>query len=1272
MVGGHTPHWDGHINWGEFFAEGAVRAGVEVFCFGAHGLEARMAELSVVATTALSDADGDPAYGQVWWVLPPDAPEEAMDPTEMLSQAMERMRGTALDEDERPVAARRVLAHRCASLALNDVLSILEGAPAGSLCIVPWAARYRAGTAMAGAAAAPHQQADLWVSHVCELAEACEPISQEEWTCIVLDTGEFLPDSGEDLNQLEALQCTLYGAPAPVTLQSIVQSQSAQWVDLIKRGLRESAFVMIEALPPVYDSDKEHLKIQALHLAGEHEAAALALRAWVQTGVELPPAHRANLAKIAQQGGQGDLARRMLEQAAPGLRDPQMIERAMVLSRTLELEQVQEQLFQALLALDPNSGGVRDYRLRSLLDAVIDGREWLDPTPGQFDDALSQLSAYLNGALIQAPSPNYQTVIEYCGSRWHAEFAAACLCVGADAERRDLPKGVLSVVHIGSTKLEFERYAAELLLWALEREMVDFQDDEPSLELTCLAIDSMIRYLARNPADSALRQRLLEILSVDVSGFHGRALLATALLDLLEEPPELSQQPQATSPRLSQQQAQDFLEPVFMWLFAAGPIELHNLKLPEHLLTQPADAVMDMLVNIVNTAPIDDQGDGTTLSNFVCIAFAVDAYADTTGRDLEVLRLAVGKMAAGGYLQSARDFVEGGLLTTRSSPARSRLAWLAFADAYQRAQNPLKSMLAICCAWTCQASSTPEQAYYTLLVALRVLRDADLADEARALIPTARQLLNQAGFEGQAQHRFETLRIGIEMKDVRGYEASRLGPLLQEATANLLEVQREDDEILPSALLLAQLIRHCDEIGMEVPESARQALRAATAQAGANAANLLDLLGNTDTSAEGILQRLRATQTARFSEDIAFDVHALVIGARRLLARATNDSDLTTACFAAELTTDHAVSMPQQPGEPTPTWLPSDLATPSQQLAQLSGGHYAVCLMALAAIERVVLIDAVEGSLSPPEFGDEYFSTAALRHWSAHFPAGYAAPDRDPNVFYTSLSRLGLRSTLPRPTVFVMDAELAYFPPQLLMAEGEMVGSSTPTAVAPSLAWLSAARSSPRSYARPLGAWIPASPTDLGTTLGNVAARLAPVLADFGIPLNGMPEIPETLDHTELVIIAAHGNLASDGRFFKVVSDEDALRLSGPTLSRALRDAGVVVLFVCSGGRQDLHPGAQTSTGLPKELLDRGCRAVIASPWPLDAAVPAYWLPIFLEQWESGATLMEATFAANRAVARDYTIDASACLAMTLYGDPWITKQPPLPAHTAQPLGNPQ
>lgn len=66
---------------------------------------------------------------------------------------------------------------------------------------------------------------------------------------------------------------------------------------------------------------------------------------------------------------------------------------------------------------------------------------------------------------------------------------------------------------------------------------------------------------------------------------------------------------------------------------------------------------------------------------------------------------------------------------------------------------------------------------------------------------------------------------------------------------------------------------------------------------------------------------------------------------------------------------------------------------------------------------------------------------------------------------------------------------------------------------------------------------------------------------------------------------------------------------------------------------------------------------MIASPWPLAAAIPGNWLQQFMEAWNAGATAFEANLAANKHVESRLGPEPQYCLAMTVYGDGLLQKQ---------------
>lgn len=142
----------------------------------------------------------------------------------------------------------------------------------------------------------------------------------------------------------------------------------------------------------------------------------------------------------------------------------------------------------------------------------------------------------------------------------------------------------------------------------------------------------------------------------------------------------------------------------------------------------------------------------------------------------------------------------------------------------------------------------------------------------------------------------------------------------------------------------------------------------------------------------------------------------------------------------------------------------------------------------------------------------------------------------------------------------------------------------------------------------------------------------------------------------QFVPITAHGGLSRDGRYLRSIRDDAELVASTSALAGAVARIELVILFVCSGGRIDMNPWDNSTTSLPKQLLNRGSRAVIASSWPLNVLVTYNWLEPFLTAWEEGLTVIDATKKANERVAECLGDVPQYFLAMRVYGDVLLTR----------------
>jgi CHAT domain-containing protein len=160
----------------------------------------------------------------------------------------------------------------------------------------------------------------------------------------------------------------------------------------------------------------------------------------------------------------------------------------------------------------------------------------------------------------------------------------------------------------------------------------------------------------------------------------------------------------------------------------------------------------------------------------------------------------------------------------------------------------------------------------------------------------------------------------------------------------------------------------------------------------------------------------------------------------------------------------------------------------------------------------------------------------------------------------------------------------------------------------------------------------------------------------FGFVVDTNRRLPSDVADSSLVVVTGHGGLAQEGRYLHSIRDEEDLIEPPSALAESLAGVELVILFVCSGGRIDKHPWGNRTVGLPRQLLNKGVRAVIASAWPLDVKVTYTWLEPFMNAWNAGATVLQATKKANEVVRTRLGDHPQYSLAMSVYGDLLLRK----------------
>jgi len=1236
------------VPWQDLLGGGQLDR-VNLVLTGRAGQPSRLARLVFLVLAGMTDTQGRPAFLQAVVLLPPGMPETV---TADVVADTAQLRGFALDAEELDVLSRRLQVHHLTSFDTADVLHAVRAATPGSFVIVVDGARYRPVNHSPARPTSLQAPEDRWIPALIELATQC--VAQEgEGTYVLVDVGEYLPTLERNVQALQDLDCTVWGAGAPQAIDDEQMGQFQDWTRRVERGDILSVLGEMDALVGVSAPARLLIKVQILHKGGRTVRALEFLRQYLPHLGETAADVKLKLATVALAGDDLGLARQLFESSADRLSDLDLNELALELTQSIPSTRIEAQCLEWLARYYPASSVLEEHQLRRLLLAARDGQ-----SAPPADWPRLPLDDYVDSVLLPlraAATPDYAELVEKTDARWSVRQAETRLAAALDARRRALPMHVAAITPSIDPHSALAPPAVNLLLWSVEQ-LILTGDDRMQEDLAD-AVMFILLYLAVHPTDTASRERLDELLSVDIAGPVGVALLAHALLRLANAPAVVPAKLPAADGDVDEAQFMRFYRGAAVWLNRQRTIDLATVVLPEQLLTLPANPAMHFLKRMVQFVIEKEQvDDGHTLRLMLMVAFAVAPHADRRNDDLEILRLVTSRLVVSGEAQLARDLVEAGLTATQGRPERLRLAWYAYGDVFHRMQNGARALMAFGCALATQGEVELEHAYYEAMGVVRALRDTGLLEHARQFLDQCEQLLIQMGVHARTGHRIETMRLGLQMADLNAVDSrdgAAWSALLLAIDANLQVVMREQDELATVLMMAVQVMRRVEGLELEIDPQTRGRIQEASSTAGEITAELVQLASDTAVGPERLLDRARAAQQARYADDVGFDVQYLVRAARIELSENATLADATTASFAAELTTDHAIAVP---GPAEGGRLPAAIEEPATTLRDLSCQGLRIEVLAFDSADRLVRVSAEAGTLEVHR-EDATFSRRGLHAWSLRFPYEYGLDINEPNLFYTSMRELGLSQGVGDRVVFVLDTRLQRLPPQLLLIDGELLGSGAAVAVAPSLTWLRAATSAPRRPFAPSAAWIStAVEGNRNGTLATVADRVADVLEQHGVALQTGAQLPEQLKGAQLAIVAAHGGLADDNRFFKVVSDEAQLRVSALALARALEGAGVVVLFVCSGGRQDEHPVASTTVGLPKQLLDRGSAAVIASPWPLDSRVPSHWLPAFLTQWEAGAALIDANAAGNRAVGAQMGNAPRDALAMTLYGNPFLRR----------------
>ena len=1221
-----------------------VLGGADIYNLDVQNPQSR-AGMLIAVLTRLVDDNRRPGVRNFVVVVPPGMKEtdcEVQTWSEIVS-TFRLLAGRDMKPSEQDWIRARFRIHAAQDSWSRSALAIIEGQSERTAVIVTDAASYRDANVdpyVAPSALTPLRSEDVWVPHLHALAVAAVELAQKRLLYVALDANHLSPRR-EALSELllSIDGCGVMGSSNEVDPDSILAGRVDQWDEWIRAGRLGRALSDVEQLPATLDENKPYLRIQLIHRAGHFPLALKAIREKIASDRTSDASSRVKLARMAEDANASMLANEILAPTVEVIDSHEDLESALATAHEAGSTDLEERIAERHGAKFPGSSGLRQRRRRSLLVARdyagVAAMAAEEPDGQASTEFYDRLARFLSGPDV----PDYDALIASAGGDITQVDAYRMACV-SDALARQLVFHAFDfAVPIPMTPAQSER-GERLLLEVLEAILLlagkDGAMPVPSEQVQA-AVLSLIERLAANPDKQALRLGLTRLVQPSLAGMTGLALMASVVLHLASRPIRLQKRGslgKANADWLLEHN--QFLDAALGWMKGEAPLVIGRFVLPERLLTEPADEIASAIADYLTHAPLDSEEDTAAHQLWLGLAASVTPHCSDSDFDLRLIRLVAGKLVSSGYTQPARDLAEQALLNSTTSPQRRRLGWFAMADVYHRCSNHLEGLLAIACTLVSDHEGDEEQVFHEITGIARLFRDCGLYDESRSAIEKARQLLQRMELSDTNSHRLDTLELQIRQmrQRTKGSDNPGLEALLVDVVRNGAAVLEIRDKTEPVAAMLGQLLHQAREADATIPPEADNVLTELCKRAEGNPALLIGAISATAPSADKLLSLLKTSGSARYSDDVGYDARNSVIVASRALANDEYIGDAVDTSFALELLADRGVALPGWDEAPEPPPVPNRVDEPAELACSISQDGISVVQAGFDTLGQLVRVSAIGGCLEAAvREPDDIMNQERFERWSVEYPHAYGIDETTANLFYTTTADLRLSGLPEGPVVVIADAGLQSFPPNLFYVEEEFAGRTRPMAAAPSLAWLQAARMKGMIGDGRLCSWI--STAVRGTerqTLPMIAQRLEPTFAQYNVMADNGSTLPAAFAGASMAVITAHGEVHPEGRYFQVVSDDGSLRVTAGDLANALRNIGIVILFVCSGGRADKHPGANTTIGLAKQILDRGCAATIASPWPLDARVPSHWLPEFMHHWSQGESLIEANFAANQVI----------------------------------------
>lgn len=1218
----------------------------------------------------LTDADGNKPFSGVSVILPPASATVLNDVAvfDALIAGTKFMRGSEPSAEEIESLKKIVRVLNCPTLDTIDLeatilkegrqrlVAVASGSLYCDLSIEP---------PSAFGVSAVLTSEDLWIPYVASLCRRCVAAVNGLGGYVLIHAEESPVTQQHNIDQLVAIEyCNVTCLGTKRDKKREVDRLSSRWLALALTGQIAVAIAEVESLQ-LPEVNQLHLLAQLFSRAEMYSESITTITQLHAHAAEIDALALAQIAWLAHKSGDDVLALKFLPEDASSLSSINWIEQGLELATATANSQLIQSYDTRLAQIHPGSGRLRENRDRRLLwNCSSKTRE-----EGQTFTTAGFTEKHLEimGAVVSQQQSYAEIVARARG--WSAdwlELAAICCAmhawsVGQSRYATDLASQI-------TTSSMYGRQATQVVLWSVRSLMLKEEVRRDEQDYYRFPLQATIRFLATNSSDGGIRSQISRLLSVDSCGDIGIPAVVTTMMDIAEAGVRLAVSDDEAPSGAERggvkpdiQELKICIENGLRWLAARGSAEYGVTILPAEIVPHPDDTI-DLLVQLIlMSSPRGEDVDLQVLEKFAMLVCAMAPHATSKrNEDLRAMRLVAGHCATAGQFQRARNLAEQILVMGQGNALRQRLAWLGFADTYHRCRNMTEALVGVACALATDAAVSKADLWQEIHTIIRILRDLGLFQMARSFLPILKKLMSDLGIDADNDLRVVAIEMSFRLLEGGNSQGEGIAITVSKLSHACERAMNDRNLLLPLVVMLGQAVRRARHESIQVDECSLELLDSGLAIVGRQAAQLIEVVSADVPSASDVIALFNQVQRALYSSDAVGDFEFVVVAARRLLS----DHEGCTAsaehkALAIELLADHAITVPMPPPPMQVDW-------PINYAKSLSNEGIDVVFLGLDSAGELVVIHVSNGnveSIQQPEKARSF--RLRMLTWLEEYPRQYGyvdAADGD-NEFFRTMELLDIRLPASESLLVIAEPLMQQLTVNLGLVTPDdgghsyFLGTRTAVGMMPSLTWLSLTREAARSSATAYRAWISADEgPDAKGTLARALERLGDTFEDFGFTVDSGGQIPPDMSDAKLAVITAHGGLTTEGRYIHSIRDEGSFFEAPSALAAALAGVEVVILFVCSGGRIDKHPWGNTTVGLPKLLLDKGCRAVIASPWPLDVKVTYNWLQPFLQRWQAGSTVLQATKSANEEVAHRLGDRPQYSLGMTAYGDVLLTR----------------